>query len=89
MTSDVWVTGTMISSEEAETNTHPVSVTMHGGIVIFEPRHVRKPAFCTCENKYADQLRGYHEADQRLCLRYTYSTIPLLPKSQSSNLFIG
>ena len=27
---------------------------------------VRKPAFCICENKDADQLRGYREADQRL-----------------------
>ena len=32
---------------------------------------VRKPAFCICENKDADQLWGNHEADQRLCFRYT------------------
>ena len=32
---------------------------------------MRKPAFCKCENKAADQLRGNHEADQRLCFRYT------------------
>ena len=44
-------------------------------------RVVRKPAFCICENKDADQLRGYREADQRLCFRYIASTIPLLPKS--------
>ena len=25
---------------------------------------MRKPAFCICENKDADQLRGNHEADQ-------------------------
>ena len=31
---------------------------------------VRKPAFCICENKDADQLRGNCEADQRLCFRY-------------------
>ena len=43
-------------------------------------RVVRKPAFCICENKDADQLRGNREADQRLCFRYTDSTIPLLPK---------
>ena len=42
---------------------------------------MRKPAFCICENKDADQLRGNREADQRLCFRYTDSTIPLLPKS--------
>ena len=34
-------------------------------------------AFCICENKDADQLRGYREADQRLCFRYTNNTIPL------------
>ena len=42
---------------------------------------MRKPAFCISENKDADQLRGNREADQRLCFRYTDSTIPLLPKS--------
>ena len=40
---------------------------------------VRKPDFCICENKDADQLRGSREADQRLCFRYMDSTIPLLP----------
>ena len=41
---------------------------------------VRKPFFfCICENKDADQLRGNREADQRLCFRYIYSTISLLP----------
>ena len=40
---------------------------------------MRKPVFCICENKDADQLRGHREADQRLCFRYTDSTIPLLP----------
>ena len=42
-------------------------------------RVLRKPAFCICENKDADQLRGNHEADQRLCFRCTDSTIPLPP----------
>ena len=45
-------------------------------------RDVRKPDFCICENKDADQLRGNREADQRLCFRYTDSTIPLLSKSE-------
>ena len=36
---------------------------------------MRKPAFRICENKDADQLRGNREADQRLCFRYTDSTI--------------
>ena len=46
---------------------------------------MRKPAFCICENKDADQLRGNREADQHLCFRYTDSTIPLLPKSEISS----
>ena len=48
-------------------------------------RVVRKPAFCICENKDVDQLRGNREVDQHLCFRYTDSTIPLLPKFQASN----
>ena len=47
---------------------------------------VRKPAFCICENKDADQLRGNRKADQRLCFRYMDSTIPLLSKSEISSL---
>ena len=39
---------------------------------------MRKPDFCICENKDADQLRGNRETDQRLCFRYTGSTLPLL-----------
>ena len=48
-----------------------------------------KPAFCICENKDADQLRGDREADQRLCFRYTDSTIPLLPKSEIPSLLLS
>ena len=47
---------------------------------------MRKPDFCICENKDADQLRGNREADQRLCFRYTESTIPLLPKPEIASL---
>ena len=50
---------------------------------------MRKQTFCICENKDADQLRGNREADQRLCFRYTDSTIPLLPKSEISNQNVG
>ena len=46
---------------------------------------MRKPTFCICENKDADQLRGKREADQRLCFRYLDSTIPLLAKSKISS----
>ena len=48
---------------------------------------MRKPAFCKCENKDADQLRGNREADQRLCFRHTDSTILLLSKSEISGLW--
>ena len=47
---------------------------------------MRNPAFCICENKDADQLRGNREADQRLCFRYIDSTIPLLSKYEISSL---
>ena len=47
---------------------------------------MRKPAFCICENKDADHLRGNREADLRLYFLYTDSTIPLLSKSEISNL---
>ena len=50
-------------------------------------RDVRKPDFCICENKDADQLRGDREADQRLCFRYMDSTIPLLPKYKISRIY--
>ena len=49
-------------------------------------RVMRKPAFCICENKDADQLRGNRKADQHLCFRYMDTTIPLLPKSEISSL---
>ena len=48
---------------------------------------MRKPAFCICENKDADQLRGNRDADQRLCFRFTDNTIPLLSKSEISSLY--
>ena len=40
---------------------------------------MRKPAFCICVNKHADQMCGNSTADQRLCFRYIDSSIPLLP----------
>ena len=49
-------------------------------------RVVRKPAFCICENKDADQLRSNRAADQRLCFRYIDSTIPPLPIYKISSL---
>ena len=46
---------------------------------------VRKPDFCLCENKSADQLRSNCEADQRLCFRYGDSTISRLLISEISS----
>ena len=48
-------------------------------------RLVGTPTICIGENKGADQLRGNREADQRLCFRYSDSTIPLLLKSKISS----
>ena len=49
---------------------------------------MRKPTFCICENKDADQLRGNREADQRLWFCYIDSSIPLLSKSEVSSLIV-
>ena len=55
--------------------------------ILFYMCHVvRKPAFCICKTKDADQLRGNREADQRLCFHYIDSTIPLLPIYEISSL---
>ena len=50
-------------------------------VVSFEPRR-EKTGFL----HMGKQRRGNREADQRLCFRYTDSTIPLLPKSEISRL---
>ena len=62
------------------------SVSMSLYLMLNEPRREKTGFFCICENKDADQLRGNREADQRLCFRYTYSTIPLLPKYEILSL---
>ena len=69
----------ILYSSDSEINQHREREILNG------PRH-EKTAFCICENKDADQLRGNREADQRLCFRYIDSTIPLLPKSEISSL---
>ena len=48
-----------------------------------------KPTIGLCENKGAGQLCCNSEADQRLCFRYTDSTIPLLSKSKISSLYMS
>ena len=47
---------------------------------------MKKTAFCICENKDADELRGNRETGQHLCFCYTDSTIPILSKSEISSL---
>ena len=49
-------------------------------------RLMGKPTNCKGENKDTDQLGGNREADQRLCFRYSDSTIPLLRKAEISSL---
>ena len=48
--------------------------------------HMRNPTICICKNKAADQLRSNCKADQRLCFRFTDSTIPLLSKFEILSL---
>ena len=50
-----------------------------------QSRLMGKPTIYIGKNKDADQLRGNREADQRLCFRYSDSTIPLLLKSEISS----
>ena len=77
--------GTYQISTMIEKNNPPLlSSTVN--LLCYLSRVVRKPAFCTCENKDADQLRGNRKADQRLCFRYMDSTISLLSKSEISSL---
>ena len=47
-----------------------------------------KPTICIGENKDADQPRGDREADQRLCFRYSDSTIPPLLKCEISSFWL-
>ena len=49
-------------------------------LFLYEPHH-EKTGFCQGENKGA----GNREADQRLCFRYSDSTISLLLKSEISS----
>ena len=51
---------------------------------------MRKPAFCICENKDADQLRGNREADQCLCFRDTDSkSLSFLNPKKPLAIFCG
>ena len=51
---------------------------------------IRKPAFCICKNKDADQLGGNREVDQRLCFCiYAKSTYFLNLNFKSLAIFCG
>ena len=56
----------------------PNSVYIFLAIYIYMSLVMRKPAFCTCKNKDADQLRGNREADQRLCFGYIVQSLYFL-----------
>ena len=44
----------------------------HTSLIVYKMSLVmRKPGFCICENKDADQVRGYREADQHLFSLYS------------------
>ena len=55
-------------------------VVVFSAFVKHKSRVMRKPTFCICENKDADQLRGDP------CFHYIDSKIPLLSKSIISSL---
>ena len=44
-----------------------------------------KAEFSLCKNKYADQLRTYIAADQRLCFLYLDSSFPRPSKAEISS----
>ena len=44
--------------------------------------HMTKMATTRVYSKISSKIFGNCEADQRLCFRYTDSTIPLLPKPE-------
>ena len=83
----VWHVSTLMPSV-TNFSFHIVKVFSHAHTTVLKHMSLvmRKPDFCICENKDADQLRGNREADQRLCFRYSDSTIPLLPNCEISSL---
>ena len=62
-----------------------ISLQENNNYIYYMSHRMEKPTNCICENKGADQLRSNCEADQRLCFRYTDSTIPILLKSEISS----
>ena len=56
--------------------------TVSTNLLFVDMSHIimRKPAFCICKIKDADQLSSNCTADQRLCFRYMDNTIVPLSK---------
>ena len=59
---------------------------LHDNESTYTSHIVRKPTLCICKNKDMDQLRGNHEADQRLCfaawiVQFLYFLNPECPVS--------
>ena len=52
-----------------------------------EQRHEKTNVMHMRNQRRRSASRYYREADQRLCFRYTDSTIPLLPTSEISSLY--
>ena len=69
----------------SEQSQHFLAITSRLGSYYYLSRLMGKPTICIGKNKDADQLRGNCKADQRLCFRYSDSTIPLLLKSKISS----
>ena len=57
-------------------------------ITMYEPPH-GKTNNLHMQKQSTDQLRCNREADQRLCFRYTYCTLPLLLKSEISSFLLS
>ena len=62
---------------------------MRNPVFAYNPVFAQAKTFSTSKNKGADQLRGNHAANQRLCFSYIDSTIPLLSKSKITSIYLS
>ena len=63
-----------------------VHVVCNGDDILLNEPCCEKTGFLHNRKQRRRSASRYREADQRLCFRYTDSTIPLLPKSKISCL---
>ena len=80
-----WVLTQDLSIRSSDHHASPLKFLLRACLLQTQRHHITqlsplmgKPTICIGENKDADQLRGNREADQRLCFRFSDSTIPLL-----------